>query len=158
MISREAYEQVGGMEESYFLYYEELDYCETIRRAGFEIMVEPNAMVYHKESYSTSKISNLKLYYLTRNRLLWVRRNRSFLPRLSFGLLFYTFTLPIHTLRYLVKREFSNIGASWRAAWWHILDLLGYDNDHLDPVPRPDTDQNKVSEHYGSLGNPVPVH
>lgn len=75
MLSRHAVSQVGEMYEGYFLYYEELDWSERIRRSGFEIYYLPTATVYHKESATTGQNSPLRTYYLTRNRLLFAFRN-----------------------------------------------------------------------------------
>ncbi len=75
MIKREAIEKAGMMPECYFLYYEELDWSMMIRRAGYEIWYEPKFTVFHKESQTTGQQSPLRTYYLTRNRLLFVKRN-----------------------------------------------------------------------------------
>lgn len=75
MTKREIIEKVGLMPECYFLYYEELDWSEMIRRAGYEIWYEPTCTIYHKESQTTGQISPLKTFYITRNRLLFVKRN-----------------------------------------------------------------------------------
>lgn len=65
----------GQMPESYFLYYEELDWCVQIRRAGLKIWYEPRSVVYHKESMSVGKQSGLQVYYHARNRLLFAKRS-----------------------------------------------------------------------------------
>lgn len=65
----------GQMPECYFLYYEELDWCVQIRRAGLKIWYEPRSAVYHKESMSVGKQSGLQVYYHTRNRLLFAKRS-----------------------------------------------------------------------------------
>ena len=75
MIKREALERVGFMPECYFLYYEELDWSMMFTRAGYAIWYEPACTIYHKESQATGQNSPLKTYYLTRNRLLFVKRN-----------------------------------------------------------------------------------
>jgi hypothetical protein len=75
MVKREVVEKAGQMPECYFLYYEELDWSLMIRRAGYEIGYEPACTVYHKESQTTGRISPLKTFYITRNRLLFVKRN-----------------------------------------------------------------------------------
>ena len=75
MVKREAIEKTGLMPECYFLYYEELDWSMMMRRAGYDIWYEPTMTVYHKESQSTGQKSPLRTYYITRNRLLFVRRN-----------------------------------------------------------------------------------
>src|SRR5690606_31763650 len=47
MIPREVVEVVGLMPEEYFLYYEELDWSEQIKRKGFKLYYQPNALIYH---------------------------------------------------------------------------------------------------------------
>ena len=75
MVKREAIEKAGLMPECYFLYYEELDWSMMMRRAGYDIWYEPAVTVYHKESQTTGQQSPLRTYYITRNRLLFVKRN-----------------------------------------------------------------------------------
>ena len=75
LIKREAIEKVGLMPECYFLYYEELDWSMMFTRAGYQIWYEPTCTIYHKESQSTGQNSPLRTYYITRNRLLLVKRN-----------------------------------------------------------------------------------
>ncbi|WP_321519213.1 glycosyltransferase family 2 protein [uncultured Bacteroides sp.] len=76
MIKKEVIETVGYMPEIYFLYYEELDWCTQITKAGYELWYEPRCTVYHKESQSTGQQSYMRTFYLTRNRLLYAWRNR----------------------------------------------------------------------------------
>ena len=77
MVKREAIEKSGLMPECYFLYYEELDWSMMIRRAGYDIWYDPALTVFHKESQSTGQQSPLRTYYITRNRLLFAKRNNS---------------------------------------------------------------------------------
>lgn len=58
------------MSEYYFLYYEELDWCTFMHKAGFSIWYEPQAVVGHKESASVGLQSPLQVYFHTRNRLI----------------------------------------------------------------------------------------
>jgi GT2 family glycosyltransferase len=82
MVKREAIEKAGMMPECFFLYYEELDWSMMIRRAGYTIWYDPGCTIYHKESQATGQNSPLRTYYLTRNRLLFARRNIPFPIRL----------------------------------------------------------------------------
>ena len=75
LIKREAIEKVGLMPDCYFLYYEEIDWSMMFTRAGYEIWYDPSCTVYHKESQTTGQNSPLRTYYITRNRLLLVKRN-----------------------------------------------------------------------------------
>ena len=94
MVKREAIDKAGIMPECYFLYYEELDWSMMIRHAGYDIWYEPSCTIYHKESQATGQNSPLRTYYITRNRLLFVKRNNhSFTKYLSFCYLIGVVTL-----------------------------------------------------------------
>jgi GT2 family glycosyltransferase len=75
MIRKEIIDTVGKMDEEYFLYYEELDWCQRIQKAGYKICYVGLSTVWHKESVATEKGSPLKVYYLTRNRILFARKH-----------------------------------------------------------------------------------
>lgn len=105
MVKREAIEKAGMMPECYFLYYEELDWSMVIRRAGFEIWYEPTSTIYHKESQSTGQKSPLRTYYITRNRLLFVKRNNPTFSRyLSYCYLIGMVAVR-DTLKYYIQRR-----------------------------------------------------
>jgi len=75
MVKQEVIEKAGLMPECYFLYYEELDWSMMIHRAGYDIWYEPACTIFHKESQTTGQNSPLRTYYMTRNRLLFAKRN-----------------------------------------------------------------------------------
>jgi GT2 family glycosyltransferase len=49
MVSREAFERVGPMDENYFLHCEDLDWCMRFRQQGWKIMFEPRARLFHSK-------------------------------------------------------------------------------------------------------------
>ena len=100
MVKREAIEKVGLMPECYFLYYEELDWSMMFTRTGYSIWYEPACTIYHKESQATGQNSPLKTYFLTRNRLLFVKRNIKGLRR------YITYTY------YILHRQFNLASAT----------------------------------------------
>jgi GT2 family glycosyltransferase len=102
LIRRDAIDKVGLMPECYFLYYEELDWSMMFTRAGYQIWYEPTCTIYHKESQATGQNSPLRTYYLTRNRLLLVRRNpQSFNKPLA-----YLYLIGIVAVRDILKYTF----------------------------------------------------
>ncbi|WP_295692241.1 glycosyltransferase family 2 protein [Lapillicoccus sp.] len=54
LVRREAFEAVGGFDESYFMYFEDTDLCERIGRAGWDNVYAPSAVVRHHGGASTS--------------------------------------------------------------------------------------------------------
>ena len=77
LVRKEAIDKAGMMPEIYFLYYEELDWSLQLRRAGYQLEYNPAASVFHKESSSVGQNTPLKAFYMTRNRLLFAKRNLS---------------------------------------------------------------------------------
>jgi GT2 family glycosyltransferase len=120
MIPRKVIRQVGLMPEVYFLYYEELDWCESIKRAGYTCHYEARSRIYHKESVSVGKTSVLKTYYLNRNRLLYIRRNLQGWPFCTSSLVFLLAALPRFILLYGINGEWKHVRALWQGLRWHL--------------------------------------
>lgn len=122
MVPKNVLEKVGMMTEIYFLYYEEHDWAEMIKRAGYKIYYQPKSYILHKESLATGKFSPLKTYYIARNRIVFARRN--FKPlQLVVSLLFQAVvSIPKNTLSFLIKREFQHLRAFWRAIFWNLTN------------------------------------
>lgn len=74
LVRAQAVRDVGDMDESYFLYREETDWCVRMRRNGWKMWCCANATVWHKEGKSLGFKSVLHDYYSVRNFLLLVRR------------------------------------------------------------------------------------
>jgi GT2 family glycosyltransferase len=123
MVPRRIIDKVGMMPEFFFLYYEEVDWCESIKRAGYKIYFVPGSKVYHKESMSIGKGSTLKTYYMTRNRLLYMRRNTTGLMKVIWILFFLFFSLPKNALMFTLKRDLQHARAFWRGLLWNITHL-----------------------------------
>ncbi|MBX2888716.1 MAG: glycosyltransferase family 2 protein [Ferruginibacter sp.] len=120
MVKREVTERIGMFPEKFFLYYEEWDWSERIRKAGFNIYYQADALIYHKESLSVGKNNPLKVYYLTRNRILFMRRNRPLLSLLVFYFYFTLFTIPKNIFVYLLRGEFDFLKAFLRGIGWNL--------------------------------------
>ncbi len=131
MVSRKVVEEIGLMADLYFLYYEEMDYCERIKRAGYTIWYEAGSKIFHKESVSTGKGSPLKTYYLTRNRILFQRRNVTGLS-LYISLLWLTFiSIPKNTFDYLVKGKSDQLKAFYKGVIWNLKNHNIHHNESL---------------------------
>jgi GT2 family glycosyltransferase len=120
MVSAKAIQAAGYMPELYFLYYEEVDWCEMIKRAGFEIYFEPRSLVFHKESMTNVKNSPLQIYYKTRNRILFARRNQGFSQKLISMPYLFGVAGGIHLVKWLLKGRVDLVKAHLRALLWHV--------------------------------------
>jgi GT2 family glycosyltransferase len=72
---REMLDEIGGFDESFFLYCEDTDLGLRARWAGWECLYVPEAQVDHRYSHSAGKASALKAYLVERNRLFVIFKN-----------------------------------------------------------------------------------
>lgn len=56
LVRREAYAQVGGLDEGFFMYSEELDWQRRLRAAGWQVVYFPQAQVVHHEAQSSAQV------------------------------------------------------------------------------------------------------
>ncbi|MEM1135929.1 MAG: glycosyltransferase family 2 protein [Bacteroidota bacterium] len=97
--------QIGPMQTDYFLYYEELDWCEKIRKLGKKIELVGKGKVVHKASASVKLNSPLQIFYMTRNRLLFMFRFTGKVQFWIFWMFYRLFVIPKECLRFLVKGD-----------------------------------------------------
>ena len=84
MMSRETYEKVGGLDESFFMYGEDLDWCYRVSRAGFTVYYVHSTKIVHFKGESTkrSEIDEIKLFYEAMQLFVKKHFNRSSTVRL----------------------------------------------------------------------------
>ncbi|NOU45825.1 MAG: glycosyltransferase family 2 protein [Bacteroidales bacterium] len=134
MVPMEVVKKIGLMSYIFFLYYEEADWCVRIKKAGYKIFYVHNSYVLHKESVSTGKLSSLKIYYLNRNRLVFMRRNvegNDFYAGIAYQLFI---SIPKNAFSYLLKGKITLFYAYYRAIGWHLKHLFDreiYENPRL---------------------------
>jgi GT2 family glycosyltransferase len=116
---RMIYLQVGGFDEDYFMYHEDVDLGFRLRLQGHRCLYVPDAIVYHKGSGSTSIKSDFAVYHGHRN-LVW-----SYFQNMP-GWLLWKY-LPAHILVNLVFVVYysfrGQVAAIWRAKWHALLGL-----------------------------------
>lgn len=75
MVRREVFERIGGLDETFFLYFEETEFCHRAKRAGFEVWYVPASRVVHIAGQSTKVTERnvgprrLPPYWFTSRRL-----------------------------------------------------------------------------------------
>ena len=129
MIRKSVIEELGLLYEGYFLYYEEYDFTERVRRAGYKIYFQPNSSILHKESISTGKNSPLKTYYLNRNRLLFLRRNVKGITFLMAITYFFLISFPKNTIKYLFDK--AHLSALYKGVFWNFANHNVHQNQHV---------------------------
>jgi hypothetical protein len=69
MASRKVFETIGKLDEKYFMYLEDVDFCQRAKNVGFKMACIPKSIIWHVNSGSTSGPGDLQNYFITRNRI-----------------------------------------------------------------------------------------
>jgi len=122
MVKRKLFLSLGGFDEDYFLYYDDLDFSWRLRLAGYLVTYEPNALVYHGWMGSTRNRKPMVLFLLTKNRIRTIIKNYS-LRNVALSLLFLSvFHLPLMVWTLKRKKVMESIPLS--SAWlWNLRKL-----------------------------------
>ena len=72
---RDTYLKVGGMDEGYFLYMEDIDFCWRIRRLGFQVVYFPAVRIAHVRGASTKKEEGRVRWEYRKSQLLLYRKH-----------------------------------------------------------------------------------
>jgi GT2 family glycosyltransferase len=120
MVSRQVIEKAGMFPEKFFLYYEEWDWSARILKAGFKLWYTANALIYHKESVSVGKNSPMKVYYHTRNRILYMRRNSNTFQLFVFTLFFCFFAVPKSIVNYSLRKQYQQLSYFVKGILWNL--------------------------------------
>lgn len=75
LLRREALDQVGLLDEDYFIYTEEVDLCHRLRASGWKVYCVPRAMVVHYGGQSTSQVQRTMFLHLYRSKILFFRKH-----------------------------------------------------------------------------------
>ena len=101
--------RIGGFDESFFAYVEDVELSVRLLKAGVEMLYEPSARVLHRVTPNEVG-SPFQIRQRDRNRRRLVRRHYNALSRLGFGCWFYP-TRFVHLLRYSARRDWPRARA-----------------------------------------------
>ena len=131
MIRRATLEDIGLLGDVFFLYYEEYDFCARARKAGWGIRYVPGSVVLHKESISVGRVSPLKTYFMTRNRLIYLRRNIKGLRKVIAICFVIGVSFPVLVIRHAMRGQFDHITAGMKGICWHLSPRNVLENTYL---------------------------
>lgn len=129
LLRAEALQDVGPMDEGYFLYFEDVDYCDRLRNAGWEIAFAPEARVVHLRGGSapvkslTAARKRLPAYwYASRTRILF--KLHGHVGLLAANLLWHLGCGIAQFRRIVGKPVPKTIDQEWRDIWINFFKPL----------------------------------
>jgi GT2 family glycosyltransferase len=118
MLPAALYESLGGFDERFFMYVEDLDLCIRARSLGVQIIVVNSSLLHEVGSGQAGQYSNVYLYENTKNRLICLRQHRLGWPgiRIAYFVAKYGAARALQ-LALFSSKPMEQIGAAWRGLW-----------------------------------------
>ncbi|GAB4524231.1 MAG: glycosyltransferase family 2 protein [Anaerolineales bacterium] len=120
--------EVGALDERFFAYYEEVEWCVRMQRAGYRILFVPQSKVWHKISPDARQESPQVHYYMTRNRLLFLHLAHAPLRARLWTVFSYARTLLSWSLKPRWRHKAPQRRAMLQAIWDYGHGRLGMRN------------------------------
>lgn len=130
LVRREAIDQVGMMDEDFFMYAEETDWCWRFKKAGWQNLFFPDAQIIHLGGQSSKQVRAKSLIQLRLGILQYFYKNRSYPCYVLSGLLislFFLIRIPVWWIASLTTNNRGDAKARCHAyvlAWHNTLKAL----------------------------------
>jgi len=105
LIKRTTIKDIGLLDPAYFAYVEEVDWCVRCKKSGYKVVFIPKAKIWHKGHLDPDETYSLPLYYMTRNRFLFMWKHARKSQFISFLVRFLSKELLLPTIVALRRRE-----------------------------------------------------
>lgn len=120
LVRREMVEQVGSLDDRFFYYWEETEWCMRARRSGWRILHVPQAKIWHKGVQRNYRPGPNVTYYSARNKLMMMRKHRAPLQVWLYTGFRTLLTLASWTLR----PQWSHMRSHRKALWQGTMDFF----------------------------------
>jgi GT2 family glycosyltransferase len=120
LVRRQVIEQIGGLDERLFYYWEETDWCTRAREHGWKVLFVPQARLWHKGVQRDYRPGPNVTYYNTRNRLLFLAKHHA-----PFSVWLYAWLRTMLTLlSWTVRPRWREMRLHRDAMWQGVVDFL----------------------------------
>lgn len=119
------FHRIGGMDDRFFMYYDDFDFVARAQRQGYRLLLNPRAVIYHRKGGSSGgAASPFLVYYATRNRLYLMRKHRG---RLGFALFlaYFLTTRGLQAARYTLQGQLPALRAMGRGLLDYYRGRMG---------------------------------
>jgi GT2 family glycosyltransferase len=124
MIRSDIFREVGYFDTSFFMYGEEVDFCQRVRQAGFKLASVSGAKMWHKVSLSSKRDRPKSRYYQIRNQI-WFYRKHASIPQKPLMFIFSLIRsswIGVKDLYYLRSKLISPLLKGWFEGWFYEMD------------------------------------
>lgn len=120
LVRKDAIEQAGMLDASFFIYWEETEWCIRVSRGGWKILHVPQAKIWHKGVQRDYQPKPSFTYYGTRNHLLTLSKHKA-----PWSVRFYNWMQIFRTLAsWSIKPQWKHKREHRNAMWRGVVDFL----------------------------------
>jgi N-acetylglucosaminyl-diphospho-decaprenol L-rhamnosyltransferase len=123
LIRRPLFEHLGGFDERFFVYYEDVDLCVRARDAGAQVIHLATASAWHKGGGTTDQVRDRRLFYLLRSQVQYTGKRFGRTAGLAVLSAALMLNIPIRIIRALASLSFRDAGQVLRAGWLLARDV-----------------------------------
>ena len=128
LIRKEVVEQIGLLDDKFFAYQEDADWCVRARKNKWTIWYVPASRVWHKISAAVGKNSPFQVHLVTRNRIWLARKNYQLWKYIIMVFVFFTYKIPVKIFNlFLIKKQ----GSLFKPYMRGFAEGLGYKKNYL---------------------------
>lgn len=133
LVRREQFTRLGGFDERFFVYLEDLDFSYRMRHLGYYSYYLTLTQAYHKGGGSSEEIKDIRLFYSLRSRILYGYKHFSWIAATILAICTLTIEPITRVIFAAVKGSFSDIAETLRAykLLWAAVPRLILDSSRL---------------------------
>ena len=124
MLKKEMLNDIGLFDESYFTYYEDADLCFRVFERGKKILYVPQSKIWHRVSQTSGNFNPTTSYYLTRNRLKFIKDHKP-----KYLIFSFIHILLVDLFVHLSKLKFNNVKMIFKGIYHFCIGKYGYYSD-----------------------------
>jgi len=109
LVKREIINKLGFLDSNFVCYWEETDYCTSVRRNGYQCIYNPNSFIWHKVSKSTDKFTGISTFYMTRNMFWFMQKHADKLHYFVFIMFYFGLKFWYVVINLVIKKDFKDI-------------------------------------------------
>ena len=110
-LKRELYEKIGGFDEQFFMYLEDVDLCKRAHEAGYRVVYLPDAVITHAIGRSSDKVANEMIKQFHKSMMLYYKKHnlrKIFFLFRPFAFIFAKFFLWLRQATLLTKNKLDD--------------------------------------------------
>ena len=122
LFKKEVLERLGQFDPDYFIMHWEMDLCTRAKQKGYKVYYQPEAIAKHKIPPQGKRSG---IYYLYRNKIMYIRKNSSLLPKITSYVLYALFWLPKFLLSSIIFHKGIYIEEIRLILWGVFHGIIG---------------------------------